>query len=179
MSALRNWIIASGHATSEAKEIRERLNDQVEVYRDSQKWTMAGVMDVLGPQAVIVMERKLRAANLGVFAQALASGIQFDADSTRDALMMCAQMRVLESSEVDALLSIGLRYGPAWEKAGLQELPALEEIQAVQATIATEELREQVAQRYQAVREAIDAGEILTWEAARAALGVEWEGVRE
>lgn len=173
MNALRNWIIANGHAATDAKEVRERLGNQVEVYRDSQRWTMAGVMDVLGPQAVITMERKLRAADLGVFAQALASGIQFDAQSTRDALMMCAQMRVLESAEVDALLAIGLRYGPAWEKAGLEALPTVEEIEAAQATIATEELREQVAQRYHSVRDAIDAGEVLTWEAARAALGAE------
>jgi hypothetical protein len=159
MNALRNWIIDNGYAATDAKEVLERLSDQVEVHRDSQRWTMAGVMDRLGPEAVIAIDRKLRAADLGVFSQALASGIQFDARSTRDALMLCGQMRVLEAAEVDALLAIGLRYGPAWEKAGLQALPTVEEIQAVQATIATEAERELVARAYQVVKGQHEAGE--------------------
>jgi hypothetical protein len=156
---LRNWIIRNDLATTPSREVRERLSDQVEIHRDSQRWTMAGVMDILGPEAVITMERKLRAADLGVFSQALASGIQFDTDSTRGALMMCVQMGVLSAEEVQAMLDIGLRYGPVWQKVGLKELPSESEIEAVQATIATEQEQELIAQAYQRVRKANLDGE--------------------
>lgn len=76
---------------------------------------------------------------------------------------------------ITALMEIGVRHGPRWQAydGAITAEPTLESIAAARATIATDAVRQQLADRYNAVVAAIDAGEIATWDAVRAALGAE------
>ncbi len=166
MNALRNWIIRTGNQTAEPSAVRTALAETVEVYRNSERWNVADVMDHISPEIGIAIDRKLRAADLGLLSQALVSGMRFDVDNTRRMLTGIQREGVLTEEETQALLDIGIRYGPEWQRAGLSELPSERDIAAVQATIASEELREKVARQYRETRRAMDAGEALTWENA-------------
>jgi hypothetical protein len=173
MQALRNWIIQNQAEVVAASIIRARLGDQVEISRNDSRITIGELMEQLNPDAVQAFEQKLRSGGLNAIADAFVSGITLSNAKIREKITGLGQAGIITNAEVKVLLDLGITYGPRWEFVGLESLPTVEEIQAVQATIATEELREQVAQRYQSVREAIDAGKILTWEAARLAMGAE------
>jgi len=172
---LRNWIIRNDYATTPPLEVRDRLSGQVEISRNTDRWYLTGIGKLIGRDSLLPLLGALEATpQLKPMLYLLTSGIFLDDPETRQSIADVRDAGVLSADAAALLLDTGILYGPVWQKAGLKELPTIEEIELVQATIASEQLREQVAQRYQAVREAMDAGEILDWEAARAALGAEW-----
>lgn len=73
------------------------------------------------------------------------------------------------------LKAIGIQTAPCWQSyTGVLAItvePTLESIAAARATIATDAVRQQLADRYNAVVAAMDAGEVATWDAVRAAMG--------
>ena len=172
MNALRNWLVANNHATTDPREVRDRLSDQVELRRDDDRYTPAGIGKIIGRNAMLQLLGGLDSTpETKPMLVIITGGIYLSDAETRETIMGLQQAGLLSEENAAKLLTQGIEHGPVWTQAGLEFLPTVEEIAAVQATIGTEELREQVAQRYQSVRDAIDAGEILTWEAARTALG--------
>jgi hypothetical protein len=175
MSILRNWIINNGYANVDPLEVQQILSQQVEIKRDDNRWTITGIGSLIGREALIYLVAGLESTpETKPMVYVLTSGVYLTDNDTRETIMGLQMAGLLSEENATKLLNQGILYGETWQKSGMNALPTIEEIQAVQATIATEILREQVAQRYQSVRDAIDAGEILTWEAARMALGAEW-----
>ncbi len=171
---LRNWIIRNDHATTDPTEVLDLLGETVELQRNSDRWYLTGIGKLIGRDALLPLIGALEATpQLKPMLYLLTSGIFLDDPETRQSIADVRDAGVLSADAAALLLDTGILYGPVWKKARLEELPSTEEIQAVQATIASEELIEKVAQRCQQVRKSLDAGEILNWEAARAALGAE------
>jgi hypothetical protein len=174
MNALRNWLVTNNHATTDPREIRDRLSDQVELRRDDERYTPAGIGKIIGRDAMLQLLGGLDSTpETKPMLVIITGGIFLSDPETRETIVGLQQSGLLSEDNAGKLLKQGIEHGPVWQRDGLESLPTVDEIQKVQSTIATEELREQVAARYQSVRDAIDAGEILTWEAARVAMGAE------
>jgi len=174
MTALRNWLVANDKAKSTAADIQTALSETVEVSRNSERWYLTGIGKLIGSTTLMQLLGGLEAVpQLKPMLYVLQAGIFLDDEETRASIAVVRDAGLLTTDAATKLLDTGITYGPAWQKAGLTELPSVEAIEAARASIATEDLREQVAQRYQEVRVAIDAGDVLTWDAARKAMGVE------
>ena len=167
MNALRNWLIANNHATTDPSEVRDRLSDQVELRRDDDRYTPAGIGKIIGRDDLFHLLDKLETTpGMKPSLVIITGGIYLSDAETREFIMGLQQAGLLSEANAVKLLNQGIECGPVWTQVGLESLPTGEEIQAVQATIATEELRETFAAKCQGVRRAIDAGIILNMDAA-------------
>ena len=166
MTTLRNWLVANSHITTDPADVQRQLSEEVEVYRNSARLRLADVMDVIEPETALVLDRKLRKADLSLLTLSLVSGLAFDSPKTRRMLQSLVTQRVFEQTEVDALLALGLRYGPVWERDGLEALPTVEEIEAEQASAVRAEVAKEM---YEVMQEA-------TSQALSAAFRVRSEG---
>ncbi len=176
MNALRNWIIRTGNQTAEPSAVRTALAETVELSRCSERWYPSGIGKLIGKAGLVPLLAGLKADPASEpMLVLITSGIFLDDEETRQTIEDIRDAGLLSTDHAQLLLDAGILYGPLWKKVGLTAEPTTEDIAAVQATIASEELRERVAQRYQSVRDAMDAGEVVTWDAAQDALGAEWE----
>jgi hypothetical protein len=160
VSALRNWLIANNHATTDPREVRDRLSDQVEVHRDDERYTPAGIGKIIGRDAMLQLLSGLDSTpQTKPMLVIIAGGIYLSDPETRETIMGLQQAALLSETNAANLLNQGIEYGPVWQRDGLESLPTVEEIQAVQAIIATEAERELVARAYQTVKSQHEAGE--------------------
>jgi hypothetical protein len=167
MNALRNWLIArGGTAKATAADLQAQLAAEVVVVQNSARLSITDVASVLGYPALLALVGKLKGSPFEPLLMAAQSGCRYDDPQTRGAIEACRDAGVLSKEEANALLELGIKHGPEWQRAGMEALPTVEDIQAAQATIASEELREEIATRYQCLREAVDSGDVLTIEAA-------------
>jgi len=170
---LRDYLIQTDNATASAADVRAGLAETVEISRNSTRQTITDVAKALGFAATIAMVERLKANGFDTFVTVVTAGCRFDDAETIAAIDAAVAAGAVTAEEAATVKAMGITTGPAWRKWSLPELPSVEEIEAAQATIASDALAEQVAQRYQSVRDAMAAGEVLTWEQARAALGAE------
>jgi len=170
---LRDYLIQTDNATTAATDVRAGLAETVEISRNSTRQTITDVAKALGFATTIAMVERLKAAGLDTFVTVVTAGCRFDDPETIAAIDAAVAAGAVLPDESAAIKAMGIVTGPTWQKYSLSALPSVADIEAAQATIASDELAEQVAQRYQSVRDAMAAGEVLTWEQARAALGAE------
>lgn len=171
---LRDYIITNDLASATPADVIAGLTETVEISRNSERWLLTGIGYLIGRDAMLGLLAALEASpQTKPFVYILTAGIFLDDPQTREAIAGLQAAGIVSAETAAALLDAGIKYGPAWRKAGLDALPSEADVAAAQETIASEQLREAVAARYQAVRAAVDAGEILTWDAARTAMGAE------
>ena len=164
---LRNYLIANGLASADPAAVVARLAETVELSRNSERWYLTGIGKLIGRDALLQLLAGLEAVpQLKPMLYVLQAGVFLDDTETRESIQGVAAAGLMTAETAATLLNAGIQYGAVWQRAGLDALPDKAAVTEAQATIATEQLREQVAVRYQAVRAAIDAGEILTVEAA-------------
>ncbi len=167
MNALRNWIIRTGNQTAEPSAVRTALAETVELCRCSERWYPSGIGKLIGKSGLMPLLAGLGSSpETEPMLMLITSGIFLDDEETRQTIEDIRDAGLLSTDHAQLLLDAGIFYGPRWKKVGLTAEPTTEDIAAVQATIASEDLREKVARQYQATRRAMDAGEALTWENA-------------
>lgn len=173
---LRNYVLQ--HNTLTAAEIHAALTTprRVRLPVADATWSIAGLAERLGVAAAEAIYQAVIGAGLHGIAARLASVGLDTGDPQWSEYVDTIGAAVPELAEhLTALRDIGHDTRPPWEVAGMSEAPTVEEIEAVQATIASEELREEVASRYQRVRDAMDAGEVLDIQAAITLFGEKHE----
>lgn len=154
----------------------------VEISRNNSAFTYSGLnlafLSVgIDPTILIGARAKLKAIPIGgddLEAMLLSGGVDFTLDAIRTQILANIQTGALTADQLalcNAALQIGIRTGARWIKEGLSVEPSLVDITSARTTIAAEDVTEWVRVRCNEVLTAIDAGTVLTIDAARTALG--------
>jgi hypothetical protein len=168
---LRDYLIANSLASADPADVRSLLAATVELSRDSRRKNITDIAAEISMEKTLTLSHKLQSSPLAALMLVVQAGVNFCDPQTIAAVKACEQADLFTAEEAAELLSLGIKYGPEWQRQKLDSLPSVEEIAATQKTIATEGLREEISRRYHAVREAVDTGEVLTIEAAKTKFG--------
>lgn len=156
---------------------------QVEFPADTTAYTWSGLSEKLleagiDPMLLVSLDALLTSLPVGgtMFDKLLTSGgVDFSLAGIRTQIAINQSLPISADQQIvlAACLLIGLPVGPRWVRDGIPEEPTLESIAEARATIASEALYQQVTTRYNAVLDQMQVGSIVTWDAARLALGAE------
>lgn len=177
--SLRDYLIENDLSAAAPADVVAGLDATVEISRNERLQNLRAVMNVLQNGEFEIAAATIKTAMdespaLAIYWDAIkGDGINWSSPKAATMIRMLAVAGNWPETLTAKLLALGIVEGPGWKKAGLDALPSEADVAAAQETIASEALREAVAARYQAVRAAVDAGEILTWDAARTAMGAE------
>jgi hypothetical protein len=159
----------------------DRLLEVIETGRVTVQQSLAAAAKVLTDEEQELVSATLLAAAGQSAAMAdyrallLGPGLDWSDSRFQSRLDLLAAAGSWPAETLAKLQGIGIQTAPRWQSYGssITVEPTLESIAAARATIATDAVRQQLADRYNAVVAAIDAGEVATWDAVRAALGAE------
>ncbi len=159
----------------------DRLLEVIETGRVTAQQSLAAAAKVLTDSEQELVSATLLAAAGQSAAMAdyrallLGPGLDWSDSRFQARLDLLAAAGSWPAETLATLKSLGIQTAPRWQSydGAIAVEPTLESIAAARATIATDAVRQQLADRYNAVVAAMDAGEVATWDAVRAALGVE------
>lgn len=151
------------------------LDETVDLPPNHERWTSAGLAKLFGRKVAGTIDETFKAIPGMDWIRLLLAGggIDFSDDETRAGLIDMRDAGLLTPEIVNTLLEIGRPTAKLFAVEGLASLPTVEEIDAERATIATEEVRQKLADRYNATVEAMEAGQAVTWDQVRTLLGAE------
>lgn len=179
--SIRDVLMLTEYAGLTDQQALDRLLEVIETGRVTVQQSLAAAAKVLTDEEQELVSATLLAAAGQSAAMAdyrallLGPGLDWSDSRFQSRLELLAAAGSWPGETLATLKSIGIQTAPRWQSydGAITVEPTLESIAAARATIATDAVRQQLADRYNAVVAAMDAGEVATWDAVRAALGAE------
>lgn len=175
--ALRNDLMRAEFAGLTDQQALDRLLEIVETGRVTSQQTLAAAASVLTDEEQEQVSATLSSAAAQSPAMAdyrgllLGPGLDWSQERFRGKLDLLAVAGSWSAETLNKLKQIGIQTAPQWQAWGQSAEPSLQDVTDARASIAAAEVTEWVRVRCNEVLTAIDAGSVLTIEAAKAALG--------
>ena len=166
-SSLLVRVIRRHGFTGSAQEVADQLNAKAIPKTNANRQSLVDVANRYGWPAVTNFQTKLVAAGLQGYLSLLASGVDFSAQASIDAISGMATSGAISNAEAQGLLAMGRWQESVWCDEGGEGVISLSDVTEALAQIAVEDniesLKRQTMERVDAIRTKLDAGEITDW----------------
>lgn len=168
---LKDLLRTAEFAALTSEDVVTHLGKVVEISRNTERQTITDVASKLGFPALIAIAERLKGTPFETLMLVVQSGCSFADPQTQEAIKAVEHAGILTAEEAAAFLSLGVVFGPRWQKEGLPALPSVEQIDAERKQIAADDLKPLVAKRYNEIVAKLDRAELTTWDSVVDALG--------
>lgn len=168
---LKDLLRTAEFTSLTSADVVSNLSEVVEIARNTERQTITDVASKIGFDKLLSIAAKMKGTQFETLMMVVQSGCSFADPMTQMAVKSVEKAGILTAEEATVFLSLGIVFGPRWQKEGLPGLPSVEEIDAARKQIAADDLKPMLAKRYNEIVAKLERAELTTWDSVTEALG--------